>query len=39
MELALSAPFDGVVEVLKVKLGDPVAEGVLLVQVGTGKRD
>jgi biotin carboxyl carrier protein len=39
MELALSAPFDGVVEVLKVKLGDQAAEGVLLVQVGTRKRD
>jgi 3-methylcrotonyl-CoA carboxylase alpha subunit len=39
MELALSAPFDGVVEALKVKLGDQVAEGALLVQVGTDKRD
>jgi hypothetical protein len=39
MELALSAPFDGVVEGLKVKLGDQAAEGVLLVQVGTRKRD
>jgi len=38
MELAVSAPFGGVVEALKVKLGDPAAEGVLLVQAGTGKR-
>jgi 3-methylcrotonyl-CoA carboxylase alpha subunit len=36
IELALSAPFDGVVEALKVKLGDQVAEGTLLVQVGIG---
>ena len=39
MELALSAPFGGGVEALKVKLGEPAAEGVLLVQVGTRKRD
>ena len=36
MELALSAPFDGVVEALKVKPGDQVAEGMLLAQVAIG---
>jgi 3-methylcrotonyl-CoA carboxylase alpha subunit len=36
MELVLSAPFDGVVETLKAKVGDQVAEGTLLVLIGKG---
>jgi biotin carboxyl carrier protein len=30
MELVLSAPFDGVVETVKVKVGDQVTEATLL---------
>jgi 3-methylcrotonyl-CoA carboxylase alpha subunit len=36
MELILTAPFDGVVTTLKVKVGDQVAEGTLLAVVGKG---
>jgi 3-methylcrotonyl-CoA carboxylase alpha subunit len=36
MELVLSAPFDGVVETLKAKVGDQVAECTLLVLIGKG---
>jgi 3-methylcrotonyl-CoA carboxylase alpha subunit len=37
MELVLSAPFDGVVETLKVKIGDQVAEGTLLALIRAGE--
>jgi 3-methylcrotonyl-CoA carboxylase alpha subunit len=33
MELVLSAPFDGVVETVKVKVGDQVTEGTLLAMI------
>ena len=33
MELVLLAPFDGVVETVKVKVGDQVTEGTLLVVI------
>ena len=33
MEHALTAPFDGVVAELPVKVGDQVSEGVLLAKV------
>jgi 3-methylcrotonyl-CoA carboxylase alpha subunit len=36
MELALTAPFDGIVEAVKVKVGDQVAEGTLPVLVRSG---
>jgi pyruvate/2-oxoglutarate dehydrogenase complex dihydrolipoamide acyltransferase (E2) component len=34
MELGQSAPFDGVVEAVKVKIGDQVREGRLLAVIG-----
>jgi 3-methylcrotonyl-CoA carboxylase alpha subunit len=37
MELILTAPFDGAVESLKVKVGDQVTEGTLLAVVGKGE--
>jgi acetyl/propionyl-CoA carboxylase alpha subunit len=36
MELVRSAPFDGIVETLKAKVGDQVAEGMLLILIGAG---
>jgi len=36
MELALAAPFDGIVEAINVKSGDQVSEGTLLARVATG---
>jgi 3-methylcrotonyl-CoA carboxylase alpha subunit len=33
MELVLSAPFDGVVETVKVKAGDQVTKGTLLAMI------
>jgi len=37
MELILSAPFDGVVETVKVKVGDQVTEGTLLAIIRSGE--
>ena len=37
MELALTAPFDGIVESLKARVGEQIGEGVLLVRVAKGE--
>jgi 3-methylcrotonyl-CoA carboxylase alpha subunit len=36
MELVLSAPFDGVVETVKIKVGDQVTEGTVLAAIRQG---
>jgi 3-methylcrotonyl-CoA carboxylase alpha subunit len=33
MELVLSAPFDGLVETVKIKVGDQVTEGTVLATI------
>jgi len=37
MELVLSAPFDGVVETVKIKVGDQVTEGTVLAAIRQGE--
>ena len=37
MELILAAPFDGVVETVKVKVGDQVTEGTLLAMITSAR--
>ena len=37
MELVLAAPFDGIVETVKVKVGDQVVEGTLLALIRRGE--
>jgi biotin carboxyl carrier protein len=37
MELAISAPFDGVVESLMTKVGEQIGEGVPLVRIAKGE--